>query len=134
VRIDHLPPKHPLRELHETYHEALVVAGIEVTQVNLGLLRATLDALRLQMNARPDAKASARYWKARGEPKPRAVRGLSDETKFCLGLLPLYKVLSGRDGISDEGPFYRFAAACGSVAGIWITPSKSWHANFASIA
>ena len=48
----------------------------------------------------------------KNEKEQRKVRGDDPETTLFMGLRDVYVSLSGKTGISDDGPLHRFANAC----------------------
>jgi hypothetical protein len=48
----------------------------------------------------------------KNEREQRKVRGDDPETTLFMGLRDVYVSLSGKTGISDDGPLHRFANAC----------------------
>jgi hypothetical protein len=49
------------------------------------------------------------------EKEQRKVRGDDPETTLFIGLRDVYVSLSGKTGISDDGPLHRFATACAKL-------------------
>jgi len=57
----------------------------------------------------------------KNEKEQRKVRGDDPETTLFMGLRDVYVSLSGKTGISDDGPLHRFANACTKLIDVSIS-------------
>jgi hypothetical protein len=57
----------------------------------------------------------------KNEREQRKVRGDDPETTLFMGLRDVYVSLSGKTGISDDGPLHRFANACTKLIDVSIS-------------
>jgi hypothetical protein len=61
----------------------------------------------------------------KNEKEQRKVRGDDPETTLFMGLRDVYVSLSGKTGISDDGPLHRFANACTKLIDVSISLVES---------